>query len=117
MTTKKIVKSFVTEIVCLLKGDDAEATGQKILRQADSAFKTQIASLTGDTISLEDAVEEAKEALRLARLNNGELISNRNYYISNLLAAQNNLVEAEEALEAHAAKLAFLNEQAELLEA
>jgi hypothetical protein len=47
-------KSFVKEIVALLKGDDAEATGQKVLRQADSAFKTQIASLTGDTIALED---------------------------------------------------------------
>jgi len=110
-------KSFVKEIVALLKGDDNEATAQKILRQADSAFKTQIASLTGDTISLEDAVEDAKEALRLARLNHGQLISNRNSYISSLLTANNRLVEAEEALEAHTAKLAFLNEQAELLEA
>jgi hypothetical protein len=110
-------KSFVKEVIAILKGDDAEATGQKILRQADSAFKTQIASLTGDTISLEDAVEEAKEALRLARLNHGQLISNRNSYISSLLTANNRLVEAEEALEAHTAKLAFLKEQAELLEA
>jgi hypothetical protein len=110
-------KSFVKEVIAILKGDDAEATGQKILRQADSAFKTQIASLTGDTISLEDAVEEAKEAVRLARLNNGQLIGNRNSYISILLSAQNRLVEAEEALEAHLAKLAFLNEQAELLDA
>jgi len=110
-------KSFVKEVIALLKGDDNEATAQKILRQADSAFKTQIASLTGDTISLEDAVEEAREALRLARLNNGQLISNRNSYISNLLSAQNRLVDAEEALEDHLAKLAFLNEQAELLEA
>ena len=47
-------KSFVKEVVAILKGDDAEATAQKILRQADSAFKTQIASLTGDTIALED---------------------------------------------------------------
>ena len=110
-------KSFVKEVIAILKGDDAEATGQKILRQADSAFKTQIASLTGDTISLEDAVEDAKEALRLARLNHGQLISNRNVYISNLITAQNRLVDAEEALENHLAKLTFLNEQAELLDA
>lgn len=109
-------KSFVKEIVALLKGDDAEATGQKVLRQADSAFKTQIASLTGDTIALEDSVEDAKEALRLARLNNGQLISNRTVYISNLLSAQNKLTEAEEALEAHAAKLVFLKTQSSLLE-
>ena len=109
-------KSFVKEIVALLKGDDNEATAQKILRQADSAFKTQIASLTGDTISLEDAVEDAREVLRLARLNNGQVISNRNSYISSLLSSQNRLVEAEEALEVHLAKLAFLNDQAALLE-
>lgn len=109
-------KSFVKEIVALLKGDDNEATAQKILRQADSAFKTQIASLTGDTISLEDAVENAEEELRLARLNHGQLIGNRNAYISNLLSAQNRLVDAEEALEAHVAKLAFLHAQAALLD-
>jgi len=109
-------KSFVKEIVALLKGDDAEATGQKVLRQADSAFKTQIASLTGDTIALEDRLEDAKEALRLARLNSGQLIGDRNAYIRGLLQAQNVIVDAEEALEAHNNKLAFLREQAALLE-
>lgn len=110
-------KSFVKEVIAILSGDNAEATGQKILRQADSAFKTQIASLTGDTISFEDAVEEAKEVLRLARLNNGRLISDRSSYISNLITAKNNLIDAEEALEDHILKLDFLKEQAELLEA
>lgn len=109
-------KSFVKEIVALLKGDDNEATAQKILRQADSAFKTQIASLTGDTISFEDAVEEAKEALRIARINNGRLIGDRSSYISNLIIAKNNLFDAEEALEDHVLKLEFLKEQAALLE-
>lgn len=114
--TMNKTKSFVKEIVALLKGDDAEATGQKVLRQADSAFKTQIASLTGDTIALEDRLEDAKEALRLARLNNGQLIGDRNSYIKSLLQAQNVIVDAEEALEAHNNKLAFLREQAALLE-
>lgn len=114
--TMNKTKSFVKEIISLLKGDDAEATGQRILRQADSAFKTQIASLTGDTIALEDRLEDAKEALRLARLNSGQLIGDRNYYIKNLLQAQNVIVDAEEALEAHNNKLQFLREQAALLE-
>lgn len=109
-------KSFVKEVIAILSGDNAEATGQKILRQADSAFKTQIASLTGDTISFEDAVEEAKEALRIARINNGRLIGDRSSYISNLLVAKNNLIDAEEALENHVLKLEFLKEQAALLE-
>jgi len=109
-------KSFVKEVVAILTGDNAEATAQKILRQADSAFKTQIASLTGDTISFEDKLEDAKEALRLARLNNGWVISDRNEYIRGLLQAQNRVVEAEEALETHNAKLTFLKEQAALLD-
>jgi hypothetical protein len=109
-------KSFVKEVVAILKGDDAEATAQKILRQADSAFKTQIASLTGDTIALEDRLEDAKESLRLARLNNGRVISDRNSYVRNLLDSKNSVTSAEEALDAHVAKLAFLKEQADLLE-
>ena len=109
-------KSFVKEVVALLKGDDAEATAQKILRQADSAFKTQIASLTGDTIALEDRVEDAKESVRLARLNNGQTITDRNTYVANLLSAQNRLIDAQDALEFHLAKLTFLKEQAELLD-
>jgi hypothetical protein len=110
------MKSFVKECIAIINGDNAEATGQRILRQADSAFKTQIASLTGDTIALEDRLEDAKEALRLARLNNGQLIVDRNSYIRSLLHAQNVIVDAEEALEAHNNKLAFLREQAALLE-
>jgi hypothetical protein len=114
--TMNKTKSFVKEIVALLKGDDAEATGQKVLRQADSAFKTQIASLTGDTIALEDRLEDAKENLRLTRLNFGLQITDRNSYIRSLLDAKNLLTSSEEALEAHIAKLDFLREQAALLE-
>lgn len=111
------MKSFVKEVVAIIKGDDAEATGQKILRQADSALKTQIASLTGDTIALEDAVEDAGEKLRLARVNQGNIISDRNMYIRDLLSAKNNFSEAEEALEAHIEKIAFLQGEYDSLSA
>jgi hypothetical protein len=110
------MKSFVKEVVAIIQGDNAEATGQRILRQADSAFKTQIASLTGDTIALEDRLEDAKENLRLTRLNFGLQITDRNSYIRSLLDAKNLLTSSEEALEAHNAKLDFLREQAALLE-
>ena len=109
-------KSFVKEVLAILAGDNNEATAQKILRQADSAFKTQIASLTGDTIALEDRLEDAKENLRLSRLNNGLQITDRNSYIRNLLDAKNSVTSSEEALELHNAKLDFLKEQASLLE-
>ena len=105
------MKSFVKEVVAIIKGDDAEVTGQKILRQADSALKTQIASLTGDTIALEDKVEDAKEKLRLARVNNGVIIADRNQYISNLLYAKNSLTDAEDTLGSHLEKQNFLQEE------
>ena len=105
------MKSFVKEVVAILQGDNAEATAQKILRQADSAFKAQIASLNGDTIALEDRMEDAKEKLRLAKLNNGEQITDRNQYIRNLLNAKNALTEAEEVLEIHKETIEFLMEQ------
>lgn len=111
------MKSFVKEVVAIISGDNAEATGQKILRQADSALKTQIASLNGDTISLEDKVEDAKEALRLAKVNNGKLITDRNEYVRNLLNTKNTLTDAEEALEIHLEKIAFLQEQYNSLDA
>lgn len=111
------MKSFVKEVVAIISGDNAEATGQKILRQADSALKTQIASLNGDTISLEDKVEDAKETLRLARVNYGKLITDRNEYVRNLLNAKNALTDAEEALEIHLEKIAFLQEQYDSLDA
>ena len=80
-------------------------------------LKTQIASLNGDTISLEDKVEDAKEALKLARVNNGKLITDRNEYVRNLLNAKNALTDAEEALEIHLEKIAFLQEQYDSLDA
>ena len=110
------MKSFVKEVVAIISGDNAEATGQKILRQADSALKTQIASLNGDTISLEDKVEDAQEALRLARVNNGKLITDRNQYVRNLIDAKNALVDSEEALELHLEKIVFLQEQYDSLD-
>tara|TARA_R110000868_G_scaffold14426_4_gene67172 strand:+ start:4663 stop:4986 length:324 start_codon:yes stop_codon:yes gene_type:complete len=106
----------VKEVVAIIKGDDAEATGQKILRQADSAFKAQIASLNGDTIAFEDAVENAQDRVNLCRVNRGDMITDRNQYIRNLLDAKNNLTEAEEELAVHNEKLTFLNEQFKLLD-
>ena len=45
-------KSFKETVQEKLKGENAETISAKIQKQADSAFKTHIASLTGDTIAL-----------------------------------------------------------------
>lgn len=108
MDLGKKMKSFVKQYVAVVKGDDAEAQGEKVFRQADSALQTHIANLKGDTISLEDNVTNAKEELNLARVNNGQIISDRNEYVNCLLEAKNNLIEAKYELEVHKLKLEFL---------
>jgi len=113
MTT---VKSFVKQFVAQIKGDEVEVRAEKAFRQAQSALKSQIASLEGDTINKEEAVTEAKEKLTKSRINHGDPISNRNTYVENLLSAKNSLTSAESDLEKHNKKIAFLKEELTNLE-
>ena len=108
MNTINKTKSFLKQFAAALKGDTDEVLAQKVLRQADSALRTQIASLGGDTITYEDAVTNAKEAEDLALINNAESITSRDSYVRNLLTAKNRTTEAEEALKLHLEKIAFL---------
>lgn len=71
------VKSFINQFVAAVKGDDVEATAEKAYRQANSALKSQISSLEGDTINLEEKVNDAKEKLASAGINDGNLIADR----------------------------------------
>lgn len=102
------MKNIVKTVVAIIKGDDAEVVGLKIMRQADSALKAQIAALNGDTITLEDNLTDAEENLEKAVANYGELIKDRNVYTSNLLVAENKITMAKDALELHKAKIAVL---------
>lgn len=110
-TVKQKINLFVKEFVATVKGDDATAQGIKQFRVAESALNTYIANLQGDLISKEDAVEDAKVRLKESRVNYGQNITDRTDYINNLLASQNEITDAEEALEIHKAKIAFLKEQ------
>lgn len=111
------MKSFVKQFVALVEGDSAEATAQKTFRAADSSINTHIAVLTGDLIAKEDAVTAAEENLQRAKVNNGQMIIDRDQYIKNLFHAKNTLVEAEEALDDHIAKIEFLSSVQTELEA
>ena len=105
------LNSFCKEFVAIVKGDDVEAKAQKVWRQAESALKVQIAGLKGDVIAKEDAVANAEEALSLARVNHGNVISNRESYVSNLIDAKNTVTKRQKELELHNAQIAFLEEQ------
>lgn len=113
----KKVKSFVRQFEAFVKGDDARAKAEKVYRQVYNALQTQIHALRGDTIAKEDDVTAAEEKLHSARLNGGELITNRNSYVENLIKAENGLTAANEALALHKAKIEMLEKNLALLDA
>ena len=105
------LNSFVKQFSAILKGDDNEAKAQKVWRQAESAFKVQIAALGGDLIRKEDAVTQAEEKLAKALVNNGCEIIDRDAYISNLISAQEALRQSQKQLTAHKDTIEFLEKQ------
>ena len=111
------LNSFAKQFVAIIKGDDAEAKAAKVWRQAESAFKVQIAALGGDLIRKEDAVIQAEEKLAKALVNGGNEISDRDHYIANLISAKESLKSAQKQLTAHKDTIAFLEEQYAILKA
>lgn len=111
------LNAFVKEFVAIIKGDDAEAKAAKVWRQAESAFKVQIAALGGDLIRKEDAVTQAEEKLAKALVNNGNEITDRDAYIANLISAQEALRQSQKNLTAHKDTIEFLEKQYALLKA
>lgn len=114
-TQMNTTKSFIAQFVALIKGEDAEAKAQKVWRQAESAFKTQISALEGKTLDLEEKIVEAHEAEELTILNRGEKINDRDDYITRVLEAGNRVLDAEEAMVAHKRKIDFLQKKLDQL--
>jgi len=114
MATTK-TNSFIKQFIATLKGDDNEVLAQKVWRQVDSALSSQINALSGDQIDYETKVEEAKEALTIARVNDGKLITDRSSYVSNLIYKKNLLTQAEEDLVSLQEQITFLKEEYETL--
>ena len=109
--SKTKVKSFINSFVALVSGETDTVVAEKVWRQAESALASQIPALKGDLVTLEDKVEEAKDKLAKARLNNGNLISKRESYVEGLLIAKNAVTNAEENLADHKEKIAFLESE------
>lgn len=112
---KKEVNSFVKLVVAMLQGDDAEVTAIKIQRKAKVELKSQIAVKEAHTLTLEENVEEAEEALQKARLANGEIINSGEIYIIDLLQAKKDLENSKEILKVHKETVKFLKEELALV--
>lgn len=107
MSVKSQIKSFLREFKAVMNGDSDGVTAEKAFRQSQSALATAIATVTGDLIAKEDAVEAAQERLRRVRVNNGQLITDRSEYLRNLVDARNDLIGAEQALADHRELIEF----------
>jgi hypothetical protein len=75
--------------------------------------------MTGDLVTKEEELENAKERLQKAILNNGISLEShdRTSYVRNLVSAHNSVKEAEESLDTHIETLKFLRNQLTTLEA
>lgn len=114
---KQDMKYAVKLVIAILKGDDDEATGLKIMRLGSSALKTQINQLEGDTMQLEDAIEKAEENAIHALVNFGRPIEDRNEYVNIIINCENELELAKEALEEHNKTIELLKAKLEQLNA
>lgn len=108
---KTQVKSFINQFMAVLKGDTDKVVAEKVFRKASASLKSQISQQEGDLITLEDAVEAAKENIAKARVNNGKIIEDGNIYVETLIGAQNELIDAQEELEAAKKQIAFLQSE------
>lgn len=102
-------KLFLKEVVARLKGDDAEAKGAKIARKAVGAVEAQIAALKYKKVDLDSKVEENEEALHSAKFPT-DFPSTGQSYVDAILAAQQRLDSAKEAVEANEAASKFFEE-------
>ena len=107
------ISNFVKSIIARLKGDDAEVAALKIQKQATARLKQHLASMEGDRLSLEENIETAKENIGLAIINHGNTISDThegNTYVRNIVASNQRLQDANDALEAHDKTVVILKE-------
>jgi hypothetical protein len=118
MKMGKKIKSFVKQYVAELQGDTDKAQAEKVFRSIDSSLATHIAIKKGKTIFFQDQVDNAKEVLRKARLNNSTPLSfeDRDVYVEKLIKAKNDLTQAELDLESHMEVLTFLEKEYNLLQ-
>jgi hypothetical protein len=112
---KENASLFIQLVIAAVKGDDAAAVGIKIQKTAMAQIRAQIAAKNAHTLTLEDNLEVAKEALANARINNGVLISDSVEYIKKLLVANKKISQAEDDIKNHEKEILFLTEQLALI--
>lgn len=103
--------SFIELVLAYLKGDEAEAKAIRIQKRGAAILKCEISVLESNVLKQQDKVEQAKENLMKATINNGSAEFEEDKYMSGLVKAQNEFKTAQNELEALEKKLAFFKER------
>lgn len=109
------MSKFEENFKVLLKEPSDDTVATNCWKKIESAFKSKLAILNADRYEEADKVEEAKEKLEKAKLNNGNKTVNRDSYLNNLITLKNDLTAAETRLEEYDKTIAFLTKTYEEL--
>ena len=91
MTKVTKVTNFIKQVTAQLTGDQNTVIATKNARKADSALNGQLAALNSKLVDLESLVEDAEEALYLAKYPKTLITDNQSFL--------NNIKKASEAFE------------------
>jgi len=111
----KQVGLFLEMCVAIITGDDAKAKAVKIQKKALAILRAQIAVKTAHTLTEEEDVENATEALAKARMNNGSPITDNKSYVQQLMRANEQLTFVTNSLDAHIKSIEFLQGEYNLI--
>lgn len=115
VTSSGTTQSFVSEIVSLIKGADAQQIGEKIQKQMGNGLTAQIALKKASTLDYEESVEKAQEEVKKSLMNHGREVTNREQSVQAYLNAQTALKKAEKDLENHLQTIEWLEEGLEIV--
>lgn len=102
----KEVSNFMSIVLAKLTGDKAKEVAARNEKKARAALKGQISALESEQVNLDEAVEDAKEALNNAIYCTEPIVSSE-AYISNIVKAKDNLTDAEDAIEDNQESIEF----------
>lgn len=97
MTKVATVTNFIKQVTAQLTGDQNVVIATKNARKADSALLGQLAALNSKSVDLESLVEDAQEALYLAKYPK-TLITDNSSFLNNVKRASEALETAKENL-------------------
>ncbi len=99
MTNK--IKNSLKLFIAIMKGDDAEVAGLKVISKAESIFTAELSQLDYKKHELVDNLEKAEEHATKALVNFGKPDVDRETYLAAIYSADNAITTAKEEIAEH----------------